>query len=158
MNEGDKKAAHKQLVCLIDYTHAIDDIKTKWIRNLELRINEIYNTIDKSIADAKATLEEKINTDRKEIDTYFRSIKAEADNRKQELIELKKSIEKQEHELTKLINERLNKQEERLTKQNTEIEKLKRKTFFDSKFYKIAVGVISITALICSMLLWFKIR
>jgi len=55
--------------------------------------------------------------------------------------------------LSQSLDNRLQKQDEKLAIQDVEINKLKRKSFFDSNVYKIGIGIIAIAALICSLFL-----
>lgn len=175
---------------MIDYTQEVEIVKNKWIRGLEIKINDVYNTIDRDIEKATNSLEAVINEDRKEQERSINAIKEEVNTNLNNLIEIKEGVKHQQLELQKLIdglperisglcderfyemqqslstaqesfqsnfsqtiNNRLEKQDDKLTLQDTEINKLKKKSFFDSSIYKIGIGIIAIVALVCSLIL-----
>ena len=184
-DEKDKKTIHKQFEKLIDYTQAVEIVKNKWIRNLEVKINDIYHSIDHNIENATNSLE-----DRKEQERSISAIKEEVNTNVNNLLEIKEGVKHQQLELQKLIdglperisglcderffkmqqslstahesfqsnfsqtiNTRLEKQDDKLALQDVEINKLKKKSFFDSNVYKIGIGIIAIAALVCSLVL-----
>lgn len=138
-DEKDKKTVHRQFEKLIDYTQAVENVKNKWIRGLEIKINDVYNNIDRNIEEAINSLKAIINEDRKEQEDTIKAIKED--------------VKKQRLELTKTIDDRLKKQDDKLAIQDVEITNLKRKSFFDSSVYKIGIGIIAIVALVCSLIL-----
>ena len=189
-DEKDKKTIHKQFEKLIDYTQAVEIVKNKWIRNLEVKINDIYHSIDHNIENATNSLEAIIDEDRKEQERSISAIKEEVNTNVNNLLEIKEGVKHQQLELQKLIdglperisglcderffkmqqslstahesfqsnfsqtiNTRLEKQDDKLALQDVEINKLKKKSFFDSNVYKIGIGIIAIAALVCSLVL-----
>lgn len=188
-NEDDKETVREQFERLIDYTQAVENVKNKWIRGLEVKINDVYHHIDRIIENATNSLEAVINEDRKEQERSINAIKEEVNTNVNNLIEIKEGVKHQQLELQKLIdglperigglcderfykmqqslstaqesfqsnfsqtiNNRLEKQDDKLTLQDTEINKLKKKSFFDSSVYKIGIGIIAIAALVYSLL------
>lgn len=196
-NEDDKETVREQFERLIDYTQAVEIVKNKWIRGLEVKINDVYNTIDRDIEKAITELETTINIDRQKLEDSINAIKKEVDGQiiilkgtKEEVnrqrLELQKTIdslpdkirelcdkrfdamhktlstnqESFQTSLTQTINgnfklqdDKLAMQNDKLARQDVEINKLKRKSFFDSKVYKIGIGIIAIAALVCSLVL-----
>lgn len=189
-NENDKETVCEQFEKLIDYTQAVENVKNKWIRGLEVKINEVYNTIDINIEKATSHLETTINDDRKKQEDSFNAIKKEVFEQIIILKEIKEGVNQQRIELQKTIDSLPNKmrelsdesfyalhktlsknqesfqtdliqtvdgrfktQDDKLAIQDVEINKLKRKSFFDTEVYKIGIGIIAITALVCSFLL-----
>lgn len=78
-NEEDKETVREQFERLIDYTQAVEIVKNKWIRGLEVKINDVYNTIGHDIEKATTHLETTINDDRKKHEDSFNAIKKEVD-------------------------------------------------------------------------------
>ena len=189
-NENDKETVREQFERLIDYTQAVEGVKNKWIRGLEVKINDVYNSIDRNIEEAKTNLESRINDDRKKHEDSINAIKNEVELQINNLKELKDEVKQQQYKLQGLIDSapekmrelcderfdtmhktlsanqesfqtnlsqsldnRLQKQDEKLAIQDVEINKLKWKSFFDSKVYKIGIGIIAIAALFCSLFL-----
>lgn len=187
--EKDKTTVHEQFEKLIDYMQALEVVKNKWIRDLEVKINDVYHHIDRNIENATNSLEAVINEDRKKQERSINEIKEEVNTNVNNLIEIKEGVKHQQLELQKLIdglperigglcderfykmqqslstaqesfqsnfsqtiNNRLEKQDDKLTLQDTEINKLKKKSFFDSSVYKIGIGIIAIAALVYSLL------
>ena len=189
-NENDKETVREQFEKLIDYTQAVEGIKNKWIRGLEVKINDVYNNIDSNIEKAKTELETTINNDRQKHEDSINAIKKEINEQIDILKEIKEEINRQRIELQKTIDSLPNKmrelcdkrfnelhktlstnqesfqtdliqtvdgrfktQDDKLAIQDDEINKLKRKSFFDTEVYKIGIGIIAIAALFCSFLL-----
>lgn len=55
--------------------------------------------------------------------------------------------------LTHIVDGRFKTQDDKLVIQDVEINKLKQKSFFDSKVYRIGIGIVAIAALVCSLVL-----
>ena len=208
LNKEDKETTHKQFERLIDYTQAVETVKNKWIRGLEVKINDVYNSIDHDIEKAITDLESTINCDRKKHEDSINAINKEVRLQIDNLKETKDGVNRQRLELQKLmdgipdkmrelcdehykelqhtlstfqsnlskdldskiktlsanqesfqsnlsknLNSRFKLQDDKLARQDVEINKLKRKSFFDSKVYKIGIGIIAIAALVCSLVL-----
>lgn len=189
-NRNDKETVCYQFEKLIDYTQEVEIIKNKWIRGLEVKINDVYNTIDRDIKKARTELESTINDDRQKHENSINAIKKEINEQIDILKEIKEEIYRQRIELQKTIDSLPNKmrelcdkrfnelhktlstnqesfqtdliqtvdgrfktQDDKLAIQDDEINKLKRKSFFDTEVYKIGIGIIAIAALVCSFLL-----
>ena len=189
-NENDKETVREQFEKLIDYTQAVENVKNKWIRSLEVKINDVYHSIDLNIENATNRLEAVINEDRKEQERSIGAIKEEVNTHVNDLKEIKEGVKQQQTELQKeidglpeeirklcdgrfykmqqtlstaqesfqsnfsqTINNRLEKQDDKLALQDAEINKLKKKSFFDSNVYKVGIGIIAIAALVCSLVL-----
>lgn len=189
-NEDDKETVREQFERLIDYTQAVEIVKNKWIRGLEVKINDIYNSIDRDIKKATTDLEKTIGNDRQKHEGSINAIKNKVDEQISVLKETGEGVNRQRLELQKTIdglpdklkelcdkrfntmqqtlstkqdtfqtnliqtnNSKFKMQDDKLAKQDFEIKKLKRKSFFDSMAYKIGIGIIAIAALVCSLFL-----
>lgn len=196
-HEEDKETVREQFERLIDYTQAVENVKNKWIRGLEVKINDVYKNIDRDIEKAKTELETTINIDRQKHEDSINAIKKEVDEQINILNEIKEGVNRQRLELQKTIDSLPNKmrelcderfnamhktlstnqesfhtsliqtingnfklqddklamQNDKLARQDVEINKLKLKSFFDSKVYKIGIGIIAMAALVCSLFL-----